>query len=198
MMRSIVFALLLALLVTSTTVATQIGTAPAPDVPGALPTTPPDGWIGIRKSDLQLFFYTDTLGVYLGEQVVLHLNRNANDHSGAWRIGETNTALVTPGENGYRAPGVMRIMQVAAYSIDAATTAACTTFITAADDSILSLVWDSNTEVWNPAGSGWVAADVDSVTIPSGTVVGAATGAGGTVLPDRPMMWLYLREQVDP
>jgi len=165
------------------------------------PPNPTDGQLWTRKTDLQRFVYSDSLGKWLGELQVIHFCRAAANASGQLRLGENATQNTTAPYNGFDVWGdSLRIMEVIAHSFDVSTVAACTTFVWASDNSALKLVWNSNTERWIPGDSGWISSQggAPRYAVPPGTVLGVTVGGGGSVLPDNPNMFFYCRREVVP
>jgi hypothetical protein len=144
------------------------------------------------------FVYSLAESVSFGPEVQILANRRLANASGPLRMGETGTTPVNPGEGGWMADRTYRLVKVRGVSADASTTANCSTFIQSDEDTVLTLVWDANHEMWNPtadSSGGWVA-PAARVVIDSSDVLSLTTGAGGSVLPDFPMVWLTLREEV--
>lgn len=165
-----------------------------PSISANPPSAMYDRELWIREDNLRMYTYFDSLGVLLGEEItVLATHANAN-HSGFMRMGANATAAVAPGEQGFYADKVYRIMSVQAISADIFSTAACSTFLLSDADTVATLVWSTNHEEWVPGGSGWISG-ADRVVVDSGDVFSLTTGAGGTELPDYPNMWIRLREE---
>jgi hypothetical protein len=174
------------------------GISSQPIEPSA-PANPVDGQMWVRKSDLQRFVYSDSLGKWLGEPYRIQAGRNALNFTGFLRMGEVPSVASDVTQNGFMTAlnDSARIMEVRGYSQDAGTVAACTTFVFSAADTVLKLVWDNNRERWTPGGSGWVSA-APRVAVKPNTCISISIGAGGSVLPDNPLMWILIRDEVAP
>ena len=175
-----------------------LGSAPSTgQLEASTPGRPVGGQIWIRKSDLRVFVYSDSLGKWLGEETIIQTGRNNANHTGQLRFGEVGGNQGVPYQGFDVSVDSLRIMEVTAKSYDVSTTAACTTFVFSDADTILKLIWDANEERWTPGGSGWVSA-APRVAIAPGKTLSATIGAGGSVLPDFPLVWFYVRREVTP
>lgn len=182
--------------------AAQFGGGPSGALPveSSAPADPFDGQQWVRSSDLQRFVYSDSLGKWLGELVTIQANKNIGNATGVMNLGETGmTIAVAPYHGVFAWADSIRLMGARGKSFDVSTTASCTTFVAVDGDTTnLKLIWDANEELWTPGGSGWVPADSIRVAFGQGETVSLHIGSGGSVLPDNPLMWLLLREEVTP
>jgi hypothetical protein len=169
------------------------------------PTTPVDGQQWVRGTDLQLFFYSDSLSKWLGELRGWEFGHQNDAYAGFLqknpRIGTDTTSAQ---EVGYYADAVLRVWEVHLGSGGAGTPAACTTYIFADQDTALRVSWEGakrSVSVPNDTAASWV-----STSSPETRVVFAATdviaaaqkvGGGGTGA-GFPHVWVYVREEVTP
>lgn len=186
--------LLVLIFVTSDSVEGQHGggggptSVPVEDTPNP---TPVDGELWVQPSDLQMFIYSDSLGVFLGSEVWVNFDRAAAGASGFLRHGAqgiaTDTTVTGDKVRGFTCVNEMRLMT--AYSGATTGTAPdCTTRVWYANAaSATDLVWAGNTNTWTPT----------DVTVPAGGVIAPELITNATD-PDNPNIWMLWRAQVDP
>jgi hypothetical protein len=168
------------------------------------PTSPVNGQSWLRGTDLQRFFYSDSLGKWLGESRMWGYGKSSADYTGFLNYHTSGASdTTTAAEVGAVAYGVVRIMNAVGRSSVAA---ASTTYVFAAQDTILKLVWDQTAGAimeWNPtadSSNSWIAPS-NRVVIPDGGVVSMAYVDSAGPGPDRPSaseVALWVREEVTP
>lgn len=165
------------------------------------PSSPEDGEMWLRKTDLQTFFYSDSLDKWLGELVQWEYGYNGASYSGFLRCNPRMLSDTTTGaEVGYFADGAMRIMKAHLTGVKGSPVTGQSTYIYADQSVLMKFDWNAKNYVIAlpsaDSSTGWVAPS-ERVVVSSGVVI-SAEQVTGSVAQNNPLISIFLREEVTP